>query len=73
MKSKCILRMTREMQSAQNKRAGVNVDKVQSLVCLDRSVIVQPISAEMNTNKENIQHILTEDLGMRKYFEIGDL
>lgn len=61
------------MQSAIRKRAGINVDKVQNLLCLDRKLIVQLISAEMNMNKENIQYVLTGDLGTRRFSEIGFL
>ena len=43
-----------------------NVDRVQNLVCSDRRIGVRIIAEEFNMNRETVQQIVKEDLGMRK-------
>jgi hypothetical protein len=42
------------------------VDRVRTLVSSDRRLDVRLIVEEVNMNRETMQQIMTEDLGMRK-------
>jgi hypothetical protein len=42
------------------------VDRVRTLVCSDRRLGVRVIVEELNMNRETVQQIVKEDLGMRK-------
>jgi hypothetical protein len=48
-------------------RTDANVDRVRTLVCSDGRLGVRLIAEELNMNRETVQQILTEDLGMRKF------
>ncbi|XP_040206118.1 protein GVQW3-like [Rana temporaria] len=47
-------------------RTDTNVDRVRILVRSDRRLSVRMMAEELNMNRETVQQILTEDLGMRK-------
>jgi hypothetical protein len=48
-------------------RTDANVDRVRTLVRSGRRVGVSVIAEELNMNMETVQHIVKEDLGMRKF------
>lgn len=68
--SKKFKNMCRVIQRGQLKtqRTNPNVDRVQTLLFLDQSLSVQLIAEKLNMNRERLQQILTEDLGIRKRF-----
>jgi hypothetical protein len=47
-------------------RADANVDRVRTLVHSDQRLGVRLIVEELSMNRETVQQIITEDLGMRK-------
>jgi len=47
-------------------RTDANVDRVRTLVRSDQRLGVRVIAEELNLNRETVQQIVKEDLGMRK-------
>ena len=47
-------------------RKDANADRVRTLVCSDRRLSVRVIAEEFNMNRETVQQIVKEDLGMRE-------
>jgi hypothetical protein len=47
-------------------RTDANVDRVRTLVRSDRRLGVRVTAEELNMNREAVQQIVKEDLGMRK-------
>jgi len=47
-------------------RKDANVDRVRTLLCSDRRLGVRVIAEELNMNRETVQQIVKEKLGMRK-------
>jgi len=48
-------------------RTDVNVDRVRTLVRSGRRLGLRVIAEELNMNRETVQQIVKEDLGMRKF------
>jgi len=49
-------------------RTDANVDRVRTLVSLDRRLGVRVIAEELNMKRETSRQIIKEDSGMRKNF-----
>jgi predicted transcriptional regulator len=47
-------------------RTDANLDRVQNLVHSDQRLGVRLIAEKLNMNRETVQEIITDDLGMRR-------
>jgi hypothetical protein len=65
-KDKKMRKPTQEVGSQKRKRQMQNVDRVRALVHSDRRLGVRVIAEGLNMNRETVQQIVKEDLGMKK-------